>query len=147
LERPIRVLVVDDYDPWRHFVCSTLAKRPELEIIGEVADGREAVHKAQELQPDLILLDIGLPRLNGIEAAGRIREQSPKSKILFVSVERSPEIVKEALDTGAMGYVFKLDAVANLLPAVETVLQGKQFVSASRKSDDFTVSGDSEAGQ
>jgi len=145
LETPIRVLVVDDYDPWRRFIRSTLAKRPELQIIGEVADGLEAVHKAQELQPDLILLDIDLPRLNGIEAARRIRERSRKSKILFASVERSPEIVKEALGTGAMGYVCKEDAVIDLLPAVETVLQGKQFVSASRTSHDLGVSTDSQA--
>jgi len=146
LERAIRVLVVDDYDPWRRFVSSTLAKRPGLEIIGEIADGLEAVHKAHALQPDLILLDIGLPTLDGIKAARQIRERSRKSKILFASVERSPEIVKEALGTGAMGYVFKLDAANDLLPAVEAVLQGKQFVSASRKSQEFTDSMDSQAG-
>jgi len=135
LEIQIRVLVVDDYEPWRRFVRTTLAKRPELLIIGEVADGLEAVHKAQELQPDLILLDVGLPALDGIEAARRIRERSGKSKILFASVERSPEIVKEALGTGAMGYVCKVDAVIDLLSAVETVLEGKQFVSASLQSE------------
>src|SRR5271170_4203313 len=83
----IRVLVVDDYEPFRQFICSTLRKRPELQIVGEVSDGLEAVQKAQELQPDLIVLDIGLPTLNGIEAARRIRSVSPESKILFVSQE------------------------------------------------------------
>ena len=70
--------MVDDYDPFRRFICSTLRKRPELQIVGEVSDGLEAVQKAEELQPDLIVLDIGLPSLNGIEAARRIRILSPK---------------------------------------------------------------------
>jgi CheY-like chemotaxis protein len=72
-----RVLVVEDYEPFRRFVCSTLSKRPDLQIVGEVSDGLEAVLKARELRPDLILLDVGLPTLNGIEAARRIRELSP----------------------------------------------------------------------
>jgi DNA-binding NarL/FixJ family response regulator len=86
---------------------------------------------AQQLQPDLILLDIGLPTLNGIEAARRIREVSPKSRILFVSENRSPEIADEAFRTGACGYVVKAAATSELLPAVEAVLQDKRFVSVS----------------
>jgi DNA-binding NarL/FixJ family response regulator len=127
----IRVLVVDDYEPWRRFVSSTLRKQPNLEVIGEASDGPEGVQKAQELQPDLIVLDIGLPTLNGIEVARRIRECAPQSKILFASENRSLDIVKEALCTGASGYVVKSDAARELLPAMDTVLQGKQFVSAS----------------
>jgi DNA-binding NarL/FixJ family response regulator len=91
-----RVLVVEDYEPFRRFVCSTLAKRPGMQIIGEAADGLEAVEKAEELQPDFIVLDIGLPTLNGVEAARRIRKLSPKSKILFVSQESSADVVQEA---------------------------------------------------
>jgi DNA-binding NarL/FixJ family response regulator len=83
------------------------------------------------MQPDLILLDIGLPSLNGIEAARRIREISPKSKILFVSQNRSPDIAEEALSTGADGYVVKTDGASELLAAVKAVLEGKRFVSAS----------------
>ena len=79
----VGVLVVEDFDPFRQFVCSTLGKRPELEIVGEASDGLEAVHKAEELQPDLILLDIGLPSLNGIEAAQRIRKLSPEVRNTF----------------------------------------------------------------
>jgi len=82
-----RILVVDDYEPFRRFICSTLGKRPELQIIGEASDGLEAVQKGEELQPNLILLDIGLPMLNGIEAARRIHKLSPSSKILFLSME------------------------------------------------------------
>jgi DNA-binding NarL/FixJ family response regulator len=138
----IRVLVVDDFEPFRRFVCSTLGKRQDLQVIGEVSDGLEAVQKAEELQPDLILMDIGLPILNGIEAARRIRGLSPESKILFLSENRSWEIAEEALCTGAGGYVVKSDAGSELLPAVEAVLHGKQFVSASLAGHDFNDSKD-----
>ena len=130
-ESSIRVLVVDDYEPWRRFACTTLLKQPELRVIGEVSDGLEAVQQAERLQPDLILLDVGLPTLNGIEAARRIREVSPASKILFVSENRSADVAEEALSTGAGGYIVKSDAPNELLPAVKAVLEGKRFVSAS----------------
>ena len=126
-----RILIVDDYEPFRGFLCSTLQNRSELKVIGEVSDGLEAVQQAQELQPDLILLDIGLPGLNGIAAARRIREASPASKILFVSENRSADIAEAALSTGAGGYIVKSDAAGELLPAVNTVLQDRRFVSAS----------------
>ena len=128
---PIRVLVVDDYEPWRLYCSTTLRNEQGLQIIGEVADGLEAVQRAQELQPDLILLDVGLPTLNGIEAARRIREVSPATKILFVSENRSADVAEEALSTGASGYVVKSDAESELLPAIKAVLEGKRFVSAS----------------
>ena len=127
----IRILVVDNFGPLRRFICSTLQKQPEYEVIGEVSDGAEAVQKVQELQPDLILLDIGLPTLNGFEVAHRIREHAPRSKILFVSEDRSADIAESVLRTGASGYVIKSNAARELLPAVEAVLQGKQFVSAN----------------
>jgi DNA-binding NarL/FixJ family response regulator len=126
-----RILVVDDYEPWRRLVQATLQKQPELEVVGNVSDGLEAVQQAERLQPDIILLDIGLPTLNGIEAARRIQVVSPTSKILFVSENRSPDIAEEALSTGAGGYVVKSDAGSELLPAVKAVLEGKRFISAS----------------
>ena len=134
----IRVLVVDDFEPWRRIACSTLQKHPGLQVIGEVWDGLEAVQKAQEQQPDLIVLDIGLPTLNGIETARRIREHAPKAKILFLSENRSSDIAKEALRTGGSGYVVKSDAASDLLPAVEALLQGRKFVSASLAAHDLT---------
>jgi CheY-like chemotaxis protein len=106
-----------------------------LQVIGVVDDGLEAVRMAQQVQPDLILLDIGLPTLNGIEAARRIRELSPKSRILFVSENRSPDIAWEALSTGATGYVVKSDAESELLRAVEAILHGRQFLSASLQNN------------
>ena len=131
---PIRVLVVEDFAPFRRFLCSTLAKMPALQVICEVADGQEAVQKAQELTPDLILLDIGLPTLNGIAAARQIRNLVPASKIIFVTQESSAEVVQEALRTGALGYVVKTTANGNLLAAVEAVLEGRQFVGGVQSS-------------
>ena len=130
-DKSVRVLVVDDYEPWQRFASTTLRNHPELEVVGNISDGLEAVQKAQELQPDLILLDIGLPTLNGIEAARRIREVSSDSKILFVSENRSVDVAEEALSTGAGGYVIKSDAASELLPAIKAVLEGKRFVSAA----------------
>ena len=124
---PIRALVVDDYEPWRRFVRSTLQKFVEVEIIGEASDGLQAVQQAQQLQPDLIVLDIGLPTLNGIEAARQIRTLSPSSKILFLTENRSSDIAEEAIRAGGSGYVVKSDAARELLPAIEAVLHGKQF--------------------
>jgi DNA-binding NarL/FixJ family response regulator len=117
----VRVLVVEDFEPFRRFVCSTLGKRPDLQVICEVSDGLEAVQKAEELQPDLILLDIGLPTLNGIEVARQIRKLSPQSKILFVSQESSADVIEEALSLGAMGFVIKAHAGSELLVALEPV--------------------------
>ena len=127
---PVRVFVVDDYEPFRRLVVSMLRKQRELQIICEASNGSEAVQKAEELQPDLILLDIGLPKLNGIEAARRIRKLSPKSKILFVSQESSADVVQEALSLGALGYVVKTHAGKDLLAAVGAVLQGRLFLGS-----------------
>jgi DNA-binding NarL/FixJ family response regulator len=141
----IRVLVVDDYEPFRRFICSTLKTKPALQIIGEISDGLKAVHKAEELQPDLILLDIGLPTLNGIEAALRIRNLSPKSKILLVSQESAADVVQEALALGAMGYVVKARAGSELLEAVTEVLEGRQFVSRGLSGYSFDHATDKQA--
>ena len=97
----IRVLVVEDSEPFWKLICSTLGKRPELQIVGEVSDGLEAVQKAEELQPDLILFDIGLPTLGGIEVARRIRKLPPESLILFVSQNTSVHVVQDALGRGS----------------------------------------------
>ena len=127
----ISFLVADDFLPWRRFVSSLiLPKMPEWHIVCEVSDGAEAVVKAQEHSPDVILMDIGLPGLNGIEAARQISKMGSNSKILFLSAFDSPEVVEEALNTGASGYVAKLDAANELIAAVEAVFQGKQFVSS-----------------
>src|SRR5580658_743298 len=124
----LRVLVVDDCEPFRRFVCSTVEKKPDLQVVGEASDGLEAVQKTEELQPDLIVLDIGLPTLNGIEVARRIRKLCPACKILFMSQESSVDVAQAAFSLGAMGYVVKAHAGSELLAAVESVCQGRRFV-------------------
>jgi DNA-binding NarL/FixJ family response regulator len=136
--------VVEDYEPFRRFICSMLGKRSELLVVGEISDGLEAVQKAEELQPDLIVLDIGLPSLNGIEAARRIRRLSPASRILFLSQESSADVVHEVLALGAMGYVVKACAGSELLAAVGAVLEEGQFVSSGLSSP-LTSAPDSKA--
>jgi DNA-binding NarL/FixJ family response regulator len=138
----IRMLVVDDFQPFRAFVYSVFSQAPELHVVGEASDGFEAVQKADELKPDLILLDIGLPKLNGIEAARQIRKLVPSSKILFLSQESSPDVVQEAISLGAMGYVVKAHAGSELLAAVEAVRQGRRFVSSGISGLDFECSTD-----
>ena len=125
--------MVEDSDVFRKFICSTLEKRTELQIVGEVSDGLEAVRKAKELKPDLVLLDIGLPSLNGLEAARRILKLVPNSKVLFLSQESSADIMQEALDLGAHGYVVKANAGRELLNGIEAVCQGRRFVSGGRR--------------
>ena len=132
-----RILVVEDSEPFRKLVCSVLKTIPNLQIVGEATDGLEAVHKAQQLKPNLILLDIGLPSLNGIEAARRIRKLSPESKILFASQECSADVVREALATGAHGYLVKSDAGNELLEGVNAVLRGEHFIGKRFEGHDF----------
>ena len=127
----IWVLVVDDFEPFRRCVASILKQQPELRIIAEVADGLEAVRKAMDLQPDLILLDIGLPSLNGMEAARRIRKLAPQSRTLFLSQESSADVIEEALNLGAIGYIIKAHAGEELVAAVEAVREGRQFVNGA----------------
>ena len=125
----IRIVVAEDFVPFREFVCATLAGLPNLQIVCDVSDGAEAVQKVKELDPDLILLDIGLPTLDGFAAARQIRKLAPECRIIFVSLESSTDIVQEAFNIGAWGYVLKTKAAFDLLAAVEAVLEGKQFVS------------------
>jgi DNA-binding NarL/FixJ family response regulator len=126
----VRILVVDDFELFHQFVRSIMAGNPELQIVGYASDGLEAVQKAVELKPDAILMDIGLPSLNGIEAARQIRKLVPESKIIFLSQESSVEVVQEAMGVGAEGYLIKVMAGWELLTAVGAVLIGKKFVSS-----------------
>lgn len=129
---PLRTLIVDNFADFRRYLSSILQRKTQCEVIGQASDGLEAVQKAEELQPDLILLDLSLPTLNGMEAARRIREISPNSKILFLSQDSSAEIVQEALRLGAQGYLLKSEAT-ELPLAVDAVTQGTWFVSRRLK--------------
>ena len=126
----IRVLVVEDFPAFRRFITSTLGERRDLHIIGVASDGPEGVQKAVELKPDLILMDIGLPTMNGIEAAQQIRQLVPAAKIVFLSQESSADVIQLALSTGALGYVVKSKAGSQLIRALDAVNLGKQFVSS-----------------
>jgi len=127
----VRVLLVDDFDPWRSFVIEHLDDHPHVRVLGCASDGLEGLQKAEELQPDLILLDISLPKLNGIELARKVRKLVPKAKILFLSSNADPDVVRAAFCAGGAGYVLKSDAGGALLAGMEAVLLGKQFVSSS----------------
>jgi DNA-binding NarL/FixJ family response regulator len=125
----VRILVVDDFEMFRQFLVELLGKRPELQVVGEASDGLEAIHKAVELQPDLIVLDIGLPSLDGIAVARQLRSLVPESKIVFLTQESSADVMQEAFRVGARGYVTKNKLLDDLFAAVEAVLSGKTFVS------------------
>ena len=130
IRAPIRVLVVDDFVPWRNYLVAKLAENPALQVVGCASDGSEAVLKAAKLHPDLILMDVNLPELSGIEAAARIRVLTPESKVLFVSQNLDFDVALAALDAGGLGYVVKSDAESELLTAVEAMMSGKRFVCA-----------------
>ena len=125
----VEVLVVDDHAMVRKAICALLSSDPVLNVICETSDGEQAVEKAEEFQPDLVLMDISLPGISGIEAARRIRRVSPQSQIIFLSQHDSLQMVKDALNVGGHGYVTKIDAGLELLKAIWTVREGKQFVS------------------
>jgi len=126
---PVRILVVDDFEPWRRSIVSIIEEDPALQVIHEASDGLEAVQMCQDFQPDLVVLDVGLPKLNGLEVARQIRVVSPESKILFLSVMHSQDIMREALRIGAAGYITKEDALRDLLPAVRAAVADQEFVS------------------
>jgi len=127
----VRALIVDDYAPWRRFTATSLALKQEIVIVDEAKDGLTGIQKAIEFQPDLVVLDMYLPDLSGIEIARKILESVPKAKILFLTEEASQDVIRHALSTGAQGYVVKSRAARDLLPAVESLLLGKTFVSSS----------------
>ena len=130
--RPLtnHVLVVDDHEAWRSHIRSLLDLSGAWQISSEASDGRQAIQMARTLRPDLILLDIELPSLNGIDAARAILASNPRSKILFVSAHRSWDIVEAALGTGAHGYVLKTVVGDELLTAMDAILGGGRFISA-----------------
>ncbi len=134
----LQILVVEDFQPFSQFIFSTLRQKPQWRVICAVTDGLEAVQKAEELQPDLILLDIGLPQLNGIDAAKRIIQVAPRAKILFLTQESSRDVVEEALNLGARGYILKAQAEEDLLPGIQTILDGDCFLGRGLTRDCHT---------
>ena len=131
---PLRTLLVEDNKPFLDYVSSVVREHPDLEIVGEAHNGVDAVERATALKPDLIILDIGLPGMNGIEAARQIRKLVPIAKIIFLTQESSPEIVSEAFRLGAWGYVLKCSAAHDLEAAIQGVIDGNRFVSEALKA-------------
>ena len=127
----VRVLVVEDFEPWLRFVKAALYEEPGMQIVGTAPDGLEAVTKARVLQPDLILMDISLPTLNGIEATRQISRLVPAAKVIFLSIESEPEVVESALAAGGRGYIAKSDAHRELPSAMKMVADGNRYVSRS----------------
>jgi len=125
----VRVLIVDDFEPWVRLVQFCISQQPNMQVIGVARDGREALRKAEQFQPDLILLDVSLPELDGIQAAMQIRRLAPGTAMLLLSEGADPEIVEAALNAGGHGYVLKSQATRDLVAGIEAVLRGERFVS------------------
>jgi DNA-binding NarL/FixJ family response regulator len=128
----VRILVVDDHPVVRHGVRTLLGSRSEWEIVDEAEDGIEAVEKADRLKPDVIVLDVSMPRMDGLEACRRIRKSVPKSEILIVTQHDSPQMMREALGAGARGYVVKANMARDLPAAVDAVSQHRLFTAQNR---------------
>jgi DNA-binding NarL/FixJ family response regulator len=127
-------MVVDDHEVVRRQLCRIVKAEPDMEVVSEASDGKDAVQHAEEVQPDVVLLDIGLPGLDGFTAARHIRSVAPHAEILFVSQHDTTQMAREALRAGGRGYVVKIDAMRELIPAVHAVNDKKQFIS-SRLAD------------
>ncbi|PYX32792.1 MAG: hypothetical protein DMG77_02300 [Acidobacteria bacterium] len=129
----VRILLVDDHPIVRQGLKTLLEAHSGWEVIGEAADGVEAVDKADRLHPDVMVLDVTMPRMNGLEACRLIREKAPGLEILFVTQHDSPQMMREALEAGARGYVVKSNAARDLLEAVEAVSQHRVFTALNRR--------------
>ncbi|PYX73456.1 MAG: hypothetical protein DMG72_13005 [Acidobacteria bacterium] len=129
----IRILLVDDHPVVRHGLRALLGLQPDWEVIDEAEDGSEAVDKVQRLNPDVVLLDISMPKMGGLEACRLIRETAPQCEILILTQHDSPQMLREALDAGARGYVMKSHAARDLLDAVEAVSQHKSFTALGNR--------------
>ena len=125
----IRILLVDDHPIVRQGLKTLLEGHSEWEVIGEASDGAEAIEKAKDLHPDVMVLDVTMPRMNGLEACRLLRRQAPGLEILCVTQHDSPQMMREALDAGARGYVVKSNAARDLLAAVEAVSQHRVFTA------------------
>ena len=131
----VTILLVEGFRCYRSLVQSLLDEFSGFQLVCEALDGLEAIEKAQQLRPDLSLMEIALPKLNGLEAAKRIRQLLPQSKIVFLTQETSPEVVTEAFSLGAFGYILKQEAGVDLLAGIEAACQGRRFISSDLTSD------------
>jgi DNA-binding NarL/FixJ family response regulator len=128
----VRLLLVDDHPVVRQGLRTLLAGRSELEVVDEASDGLEAVEKVSTLHPDVVVLDVTMPRMNGIEACRIIKQKNPELEVLFVTQHDSPHMLREALAAGARGYVVKSNLARDLVEAVEAVSQHREFTALAR---------------
>jgi DNA-binding NarL/FixJ family response regulator len=123
----LRILVADDHEVVRRGLCALLQSHEGWEICGEAGDGREAVEKAKQLKPDVVVLDVGMPNLNGLAATRQLTEADPRCKIIVLTITDSDQVIREALDAGARGFVLKSDAARDLVAAVEAMQRNRMF--------------------
>ncbi|HXS98468.1 MAG TPA: response regulator transcription factor [Candidatus Limnocylindrales bacterium] len=128
--KPLRILIADDHEFIRRGIRAVLEKQPNCEIVGEAADGREAVQLAATSRPDIAILDVTMPELNGFDATRQMLQENPNIKVLVLSMHESEQIVREVLASGARGYILKSDAGRDLLSAVDSLASGKPFFTS-----------------
>jgi DNA-binding NarL/FixJ family response regulator len=126
----VRILIADDHELIRRGLVSALAERPDWSIVAEAADGRQASELAARLTPDIAVLDLTMPELNGLDATRQIRAATPKTRILIVTAHESEQLIRDVLDAGAMGYVLKSDAGRVLVQAIEALLDERPFFTS-----------------
>jgi len=129
--RKIRILIADDHAIVRRGLRTLVEAQAGWDVFAEASNGREAVERAEEFKPDIAILDIGMPELNGLDAARKILKASPQTEVLILTMHQSEEVVAEVLKAGARGYVLKSDADQNLVAAIEALLQHKPFLSSN----------------
>jgi DNA-binding NarL/FixJ family response regulator len=123
----LRILIADDHEVVRSGLCTLIQSRQDWEICGEAKDGRQAVEMAKQLKPDVVILDIGMPNLNGLAATRLLSQQAPQQKIIVLTITDSDHVIREALDAGARGFVLKSDAARDLVSAVEALQRDRMF--------------------
>src|ERR1700691_3712865 len=141
----LRILIADDHEVVRHGLCNLLQTHVGWEICGEARDGREAVEMAKKLKPDVVILDIGMPNLNGLAATRQLSQNNPQQKIIVLTITDSDEVIREALDAGARGFVLKSDAARDLVSAVEALQHNRMFFTA--RVNDMVLAGFLDKGQ
>jgi DNA-binding NarL/FixJ family response regulator len=123
----LRILLADDHEIVRRGLCSLLQKHEGWEVCGEASDGREAVEKAKQLNPDVVILDVGMPNLNGLDATRQLMQYDPGFKVIVLTITDSDQVIRESLDAGARGFVLKSDAARDLVSAVEALERNRMF--------------------
>jgi DNA-binding NarL/FixJ family response regulator len=134
---PLRILLADDHEIVRRGLRSVLEAEPDWEVTDEATNGLEAVEKAERCKPDVVLMDISMPELNGLEAAFRIRRKMPGVEVLFLTMHQSEQIIREGIEAGGRGFLLKTDAGRELVPAVKSVSQHKSFFSPTIRAMGF----------